>query len=392
MKHAPIDLDTLSGWTALLDDDERTIRDSVRRFVKSRCMPRIVANFEKHTFARELVPELADLGLLGANLVGYGCAGVSSVSYGIACMELEACDSGLRSFVSVQTSLAMHAIYAFGSEEQKTRWLPLMAKGERIGCFGLTEPMAGSNPAQMRTFARRDGDDWVITGEKMWITNAQIADLAVVWAQTSDDPRDVTGFIVERGMAGFTATDVPHKLSLRASFTGGLTLTDVRVPDRNRLPEVKGMRGPLSCLTNARFGVAFGVLGAARFCLETAVDYARERVQLGGPIARKQLVQVKLADMANEVVKASLLSVQFGRLKDEGRLLPVQVSLLKRNNCKIALDAARSARNILGANGISGEYHVMRHAMNLESTFTYEGTDDVHALVIGEALTGERAY
>lgn len=392
MKHALIDLDTLSGWTALLDDDERTIRDSVRRFVKSRCMPRIVANFEKHTFARELVPELADLGLLGANLVGYGCAGVSSVSYGVACMELESCDSGLRSFVSVQTSLAMHAIYAFGSEEQKTRWLPLMAKGERIGCFGLTEPMAGSNPAQMRTFARRDGDDWVITGEKMWITNAQIADLAVVWAQTSDDPRDVTGFIVERGMAGFTATDVPHKLSLRASFTGGLTLTDVRVPDRNRLPEVKGMRGPLSCLTNARFGVAFGVLGAARFCLETAVDYARERVQLGGPIARKQLVQVKLADMANEVVKASLLSVQFGRLKDEGRLLPVQVSLLKRNNCKIALDAARSARNILGANGISGEYHVMRHAMNLESTFTYEGTDDVHALVIGEALTGERAY
>lgn len=392
MKHALIDLDTLSGWTALLDDDERTIRDSVRRFVKSRCMPRIVADFEKHAFAKELVPELAGLGLLGANLVGYGCAGVSSVSYGVACMELESCDSGLRSFVSVQTSLAMHAIYAFGSEEQKTRWLPLMAKGERIGCFGLTEPMAGSNPAQMRTFARRDGDDWVITGEKMWITNAQIADLAVVWAQTSDDPRDVTGFIVERGMAGFTATDVPHKLSLRASFTGGLTLTDVRVPDRNRLPEVKGMRGPLSCLTNARFGVAFGVLGAARFCLETAVDYARERVQLGGPIARKQLVQVKLADMANEVVKASLLSVQFGRLKDEGRLLPVQVSLLKRNNCKIALDAARSARNILGANGISGEYHVMRHAMNLESTFTYEGTDDVHALVIGEALTGERAY
>jgi len=392
VKHALIDLDTLSGWTALLDDDERTIRDSVRRFVKSRCMPRIVADFEKHAFAKELVPELAGLGLLGANLVGYGCAGVSSVSYGVACMELESCDSGLRSFVSVQTSLAMHAIYAFGSEEQKTRWLPLMAKGERIGCFGLTEPMAGSNPAQMRTFARRDGDDWVITGEKMWITNAQIADLAVVWAQTSDDPRDVTGFIVERGMAGFTATDVPHKLSLRASFTGGLTLTDVRVPDRNRLPEVKGMRGPLSCLTNARFGVAFGVLGAARFCLETAVDYARERVQLGGPIARKQLVQVKLADMANEVVKASLLSVQFGRLKDEGRLLPVQVSLLKRNNCKIALDAARSARNILGANGISGEYHVMRHAMNLESTFTYEGTDDVHALVIGEALTGERAY
>lgn len=392
MKHAPIDLDTLSGWTALLDDDERSIRDSVRRFVKSRCMPRIVADFEKQTFARELVPELAGLGLFGANLVGYGCAGVSSVSYGIACMELEACDSGLRSFVSVQTSLAMHAIHAFGSEEQKTRWLPLMAKGERIGCFGLTEPMAGSNPAQMRTFARRDGDDWLLTGEKMWITNAQIADLAVVWAQTSDDPRDVTGFIVERGMAGFSASDVPHKLSLRASFTGGLTLTDVRVPERNRLPGVKGMRGPLSCLTNARFGVAFGVLGAARFCLETAVDYARERVQLGGPIARKQLVQVKLADMANEVVKASLLSVQFGRLKDEDRLLPAQVSLLKRNNCKIALDAARSARNILGANGISGEYHVMRHAMNLESTFTYEGTDDVHALVIGEALTGERAY
>jgi glutaryl-CoA dehydrogenase len=392
MKNEQLDLDRLIGWSDLLTDDEKTIQKNVRRFVRARCMPRIVADFEHHAFPRELIPELADLGLLGANLEGYGCAGISSVAYGLACHELEACDSGLRSFVSVQTSLAMYAIHAFGSEEQKNKWLPEMASGRAIGCFGLTEPNAGSNPGQMTTRARRDGDDWVLSGEKMWITNAQIADLAVVWAQTTDEASGVMAFIVERGTNGFVATDIPHKLSLRASFTGGLSLDEVRVPDANRLPLVKGMRGPLSCLTSARYGVAFGVLGAGRACLETAIDYARTRVQLGGPIARKQLVQAKLADMANEVVKASLMSVQFGRLKDRGELLPAQVSLLKRNNCRIALDAARSARTILGANGITGEYHVMRHAMNLESTLTYEGTEDVHALVVGEALTGERAY
>lgn len=389
---ARLDLDELIGWGSLLTEDEKTIQRNVKRFVRTRCMPRIVDDFEKHTFPKELIGELADLGLLGANLEGYGCAGISSVGYGLACHELEACDSGLRSFISVQTSLAMYAIHAFGSEEQKNNYLPRMAAGKCIGCFGLTEPNAGSNPGQMTTRAVKDGDSWVLSGEKMWITNAQIADVAVVWAQTSSESKDVTGFILDKGMKGFTATDIPHKLSLRASYTGGLSMMDVRVPDKNRLPNVHGMRGPLSCLTSARYGVAFGVLGAARACLETAVEYARERKQLGGPIARKQLVQVKLADMANEITKGSLLAVHYGRLKDEGKLQPPQVSLLKRNNCKIALDAARTARNILGANGITGEHHVMRHAMNLESTFTYEGTDDVHALVIGEALTGERAY
>ncbi|MCC7110019.1 MAG: acyl-CoA dehydrogenase family protein [Deltaproteobacteria bacterium] len=389
---ARLELEELIGWQSLLNEDEKTIQRNVKRFVRSRCMPRIVDDFENHRVPKELIGELADLGLLGANLEGYGCAGISSVGYGLACQELEACDSGLRSFISVQTSLAMYAIHAFGSEEQKNDYLPRMAAGKCIGCFGLTEPNAGSNPGQRTTRAVKDGDHWVLSGEKMWITNAQIADVAVVWAQTSSESKDVTGFILDKGMAGFKATDIPHKLSLRASYTGGLSMMDVRVPDKNRLPNVKGMRGPLSCLTSARYGVAFGVLGAARACLETSVEYARERKQLGGPIARKQLVQVKLADMANEITKGSLMAVHFGRLKDEGKLLPAQVSLLKRNNCKIALDAARMSRNILGANGITGEHHVMRHAMNLESTFTYEGTDDVHALVIGEALTGERAY
>ena len=392
MKSEQVELDALIGWDSLLTDEEKEVRRAVRRFVADRCMPGIVEDFEQHRFRKELIPEMAELGLLGANLQGYGCAGSSSVAYGLACHELEACDTGLRSFVSVQTSLAMYAIHSFGSEAQKQRWLPQMAAGKVIGCFGLTEPNAGSNPGQMKTRAVRDGDGWILSGEKMWITNAQIADVAVVWAQTSAESTGVTGFLVERGTPGFAALDIPHKLSLRASYTGGLSFTEARIPDSSRLPGVQGMRGPLSCLTSARYGVAFGVLGAARACLELAVDYARTRVQLGGPIARKQLVQLKLADMANEVVKASLLAVHFGRLKDLGRLTPVQVSLLKRNNCRIALDAARASRAVLGANGISGEFHVMRHAMNLESTFTYEGTDDVHALVIGEALTGERAY
>ncbi len=389
MANDTLDLEQLIGWDGLLRDDERLVRANVRRFVQQRCMPRIVADYEAGRFAQELIPEIAALGLLGANLEGYGCAGMGPVAYGLACHEIEACDSGLRSFVSVQTSLAMYAIYRFGSKEQKERWLPEMAAGRVIGCFGLTEPGHGSDPGGMETKAVRDGRGWNITGRKLWITNAQIAHLAIVWAKTSDGIR---GFIVERGTPGFAAEDIPHKLSMRASFTGGLVLENVRVPEENRLPEGLGLKAPLSCLDNARFGVAWGVLGAARACLEIALSYARERTQFGVPIAAKQLVQLELADVASEVVKASLLSLHYARLKEAGRLHPVQTSLLKRNNCRIALEAARRSRAVLGANGVAGEFHILRHAANLESTFTYEGTDQIHTLSIGRALTGSSAF
>jgi glutaryl-CoA dehydrogenase len=317
---------------------------------------------------------------------------MSAVAYGLACHELEACDSGLRSFVSVQTSLAMYAIWRFGTEEQKQRWLPKMAAGKLIGCFGLTEPEHGSDPGGMATVATRTGSDWSLTGRKLWITNAQIADLAVVWARTGKDADSISGFVVERDRPGYSSSGIPHKLSMRASHTGALYLEDAKVPEENRLPEAHGLRAPLACLNNARFGVAFGVLGAARDCLERAIAYAKERKQFGVPIGQKQLVQAELADIATEVVKASLLSLQYARLKDAGQLLPAQVSLMKRNNCRIALDAARRARAVLGANGVAGEYHVMRHAMNLESTLTYEGTDQIHGLTLGRALTGLSAF
>jgi glutaryl-CoA dehydrogenase len=388
----PLSIDALIGWERLFTDEERMVRESVGRFVRERCMPRIADDFERGRFATELIPEIAALGILGGNLEGYGCAGLSSVAYGLACHELETCDSGLRSFVSVQSSLAMYAIHRFGSEAQKARWLPEMAAGRIIGCFGLSEPEAGSDPGSLTTRATRDGADWVLSGTKMWITNAQLADVAVVWAKSGPDPDSIVGFVVERGMKGFSAIDIPHKLSMRASATGGLVLDDVRIPEANRFPEAQGLRAPLACLNNARFGVGFGVLGAARFCLERAIDYARTRRQFGGPIARKQLVQKELAEMTSEVVKASLLAVHFARLKDEGRLHPAQVSLMKRNNCRIALDAARRARSLLGANGITGEFHVQRHAMNLESTYTYEGTDEIHALIVGRAVTGYDAF
>jgi glutaryl-CoA dehydrogenase len=384
-----LDIEQLIGWDGLLNDDERQVRASVRRFVKDRCMPRIVTDYEAGKFPLELVPELARLGLLGANLEGYGCAGMGALAYGMACHELEACDSGLRSFVSVQTSLAMYAVWKFGSEEQKRKWLPEMAAGRAIGCFGLTEPGHGSDPGGMETRARRDGRDWVLDGRKLWITNAQAADLAIVWARTD---AGVAGFIVERGRGGFAAENIPHKLSMRASVTGGLVLEGVRVPEENRLPEAAGLKAPLACLDNARFGVAWGVLGAARACLEIALQYSKERRQFGVPIAAKQLVQLELADVASEVVKASLLSVHFARLKEAGRLHPAQTSLLKRNNCRIALEAARRCRALLGANGVAGDFHVIRHAQNLESTFTYEGTDQIHTLAIGRALTGEAAF
>ncbi len=389
MDNDTLNIEQLIGWDGLLNDEERQVRQSVRRIVKDRFMPRIVADYEAGKFALELVPELAKLGLLGANLEGYGCAGMGALAYGLACHELEACDSGLRSFVSVQTSLAMYAIHRFGSEAQKQRWLPEMAAGRVLGCFGLTEPNHGSDPGSMETHAERDGAGWVITGRKLWITNAQVAHLAIVWARTQEGIR---GFIVERDRPGFASENIPHKLSMRASVTGGLMLEGVRVPEENRLPDASGLKAPLSCLDNARFGVAWGVLGAARACLEIAINYACERKQFGVPIAAKQLVQLELADVATEIVKASLLSVHYARLKEAGKLHPAQTSLLKRNNCRIALEAARRCRAVLGANGVAGDFHILRHAANLESTITYEGTDQIHTLSIGRALTGSAAF
>jgi glutaryl-CoA dehydrogenase len=373
----------------LLSEEERMVRDTVRKFVSERVLPIIGEHFEAGTFPRDLIPEIAGLGLLGMHLEGYGCAGLSAVCYGLACQELEAGDSGLRSFVSVQGSLAMFPIYAFGSEEQKQYWLPRMARGEVIGCFGLTEPDFGSDPSGMRTTARRDGDSYVLNGTKMWITNGGIADLAVVWARAEEGIR---GFLVERGTPGFTTSDIHQKLSLRASVTSELHFADCRVPAVNMLPNVRGLRGPLSCLDEARYGIAWGATGAARACYEVALDYAKSRIQFKRPIASFQLVQQKLAIMATELVKAQLLALHLGRLKDEGLLHPVQVSLAKRNNVREALKTAREARSILGANGITLEYPISRHMNNLESVFTYEGTDDIHTLIIGQAITGQNAF
>src|SRR6266571_3019563 len=373
----------------LLSEEERLVRDTVRKFVRERVLPIIGEHFEAGTFPRELIPAIAELGLFGMHLQGYGCAGLSAVCYGLACQELEAGDSGLRSFVSVQGSLAMFPISAFGTEEQKERWLPRMARGEVIGCFGLTEPDFGSDPSGMRTTARRDGDSYVLNGTKMWITNGGIADLAVVWARAEDGIR---GFLVERGTPGFTTSDIHHKLSLRASITSELHFEDCRIPAENMLPNVRGLRGPLSCLNEARYGIAWGATGAARACYEAALDYAKTRVQFNRPIASFQLVQQKLALMATEIVKAQLLALQLGRLKDEELLHPVQISIAKRNNVREALEIAREARSVLGANGITLEYPVSRHMYNLESVFTYEGTDDIHTLIIGQAITGQNAF
>ena len=374
---------------SLLSEEERMVRDTVRKFVNERVLPIIGEHFEAGTFPRELTPEIAELGLLGMHLEGYGCPGLSAVCYGLACQELEAGDSGLRSFVSVQGSLAMFPIWAFGSEEQKKRWLPRMARGEVIGCFGLTEPDSGSDPGSMRTTARRDAGSFILNGTKMWITNGSIADLAVVWARTDEGIR---GFLVERGTPGFTTSDVHHKLSLRASITSELHLEDCHVPAENMLPNVRGLHGPLSCLDEARYGIAWGAAGAARACYEVALDYAKTRIQFNRPIGSFQLVQQKLAIMATELVKAQLLALQLGRNKDEGKLHPVQISIAKRNNVREALKTAREARSVLGANGITLEYPISRHSNNLESVFTYEGTDDIHTLVIGQAITGLNAF
>jgi glutaryl-CoA dehydrogenase len=373
----------------LLSDEERLIKESVGRYVKEKYLPGINEHFENGTFDTSVPKALGDLNVLGMHLAGYGCAGSSAVAYGIACMELEAGDSALRSFCSVQGSLAMFAIWKWGSEEQKQAWLPGLAAGEKIGCFGLTEPDSGSDPGSMRTRAVRDGDDWVLNGSKMWITSGSIADVAVVWARTDDG---VQGFLVECGMDGFTAPEMHGKLSLRASVTSELAFDDVRVPDSNRLPEVQSLRGPLSCLNEARYGIVWGVVGAARSCYEAALDYSLTREQFGVPIASFQLTQAKLADMAAAVQQGYLLALHLGRLKDEGRLTTEQVSFGKRQNVRAALAVARSARSVLGANGVTLEYPVLRHANNLESVFTYEGTDEIHTLSVGNALTGIPAF
>jgi glutaryl-CoA dehydrogenase len=377
------------GIDSLLSDEERLIRDTVRRFVAERVTPFVGDWFEQGRIPPELAPELGRLGLLGMHLQGYGCAGASATAYGLACMELEAGDSGVRSLVSVQGSLAMYAIWRWGSEEHKQRWLAPMAAGEAIGCFGLTEPDAGSDPGSMRTRARRDGPDWILNGAKMWITNGSVADVAVVWARTDDGVR---GFLVAKGTPGFSAPEIHKKLSLRASVTSELVFDDVRLPADAMLPEASSLRGPLSCLNEARYGIVWGAVGAARACFEAALDYAKERVQFGRPIASFQLQQQKLAQMALEVNRGSLLALHLGRMKDAGTLRSEHVSMGKLANVNAALDVARSARQILGANGITLEYPVIRHMNNLESVVTYEGTADVHALVIGSALTGIEAF
>ena len=373
----------------LLGDEERLVQATVRDFVRDRFLPLVGEHFEAGTFPREMVPEIAGLGLFGMHLEGYGCAGTSAVAYGVACEELEAGDSGLRSFVSVQGSLAMFPIHRYGSEEQRRRWLPEMAAGRAIGCFGLTEPDAGSDPAAMRTRARRSGGDWVLSGTKMWITNGSIADVAVVWAQTEEGIR---GFLVERGTPGFSTRDIEHKLSLRASITSELVLDEVTLPDAAMLPGARGLGAPLSCLDEARYGICWGVLGAGRTCFEAAVEYARSRQAFGRPIARFQLTQAKLAEMATRLVQGRLVAHRLGTLKDTGRAQPVQVSLAKRANTRIALDVAREARTILGANGITLDYPVARHMANLEAVLTYEGTEEVHSLILGRAITGEDAF
>jgi glutaryl-CoA dehydrogenase len=374
---------------AVLSDEERDIRDTVRAFVRTRVLPDVAEWFEEGRLPREIVAELGQLGVLGMHLDGYGCAGTSATAYGLACLELEAGDSGIRSLVSVQGSLAMFAIHRWGSEEQKREWLPRMAAGEAVGCFGLTEPDSGSDPGSMRTYARRDGADWVLRGQKMWITNGSWADVAVVWARTEEGIR---GLLVPKGTKGFTTPDIHKKLSLRASITSELVLDEVRLPASAMLPGATSLRGPLSCLNEARYGIVWGAAGAARACLEAAVDYATTRVQFGKPIASYQIQQQKIASMALEVNRATVLALHLGRLKDAGLLRPEHVSMGKLGNVNAALGVARTARQVLGANGITLEYPVIRHMNNLESVVTYEGTADVHALVIGGALTGIDAF
>jgi glutaryl-CoA dehydrogenase len=382
----PVDLYCVGS---MLSEEEQLVQQSVAKFVDAQVIPIIGECFEQERFPRELVGTVAELGLLGSSIHGYGCAGLNAVSYGLICQELERGDSGLRSFVSVQSSLCMYPIYAFGSEEQKQAWLPRMAKGEVIGCFGLTEPHGGSDPANMKTHARRQGTDWVLNGAKMWITNGSIADLAVVWARTDEGIR---GFLVEKHFKGFSTSLVKHKMSLRASVTSGLFFENVVVPEANVLPGVIGLKGPLSCLTQARYGISWGVTGAAQACLAQVIDYTKSRIMFGKPLAATQAIQIRLAEMARKITTSQLLSLQLGRLKDSGKMVPTQVSLAKWHNTRSAIEVARDARDILGGAGISVEYVPIRHALNLESVITYEGTETVHQLTVGRALTGINAF
>ena len=382
----PLDLYNVRGQ---LSEEEQMVQDTVARFTDEKVLPVIREAFETHRFPAELVPEIAALGLLGSSLEGYDCAGLNSVCYGLICQELERGDSGLRSFVSVQSSLVMWPIYTYGSEEQRQRWLPALARGEAIGCFGLTEPHGGSDPANMKTHAKKDGGDWVINGAKMWITNGSIADVAVVWANTDDGIR---GFLVEKGTPGFDAPEIERKFSLRASVTSSLFFDNVRVPAENMLPGAEGLGGPLRCLTQARFGITWGAIGAAQACLQEAMDYTGTRELFARPVAHTQTMQRRLADMARRITTAQLLSLQLGRLKDLGEMSPTQVSLAKWNNVRMALDIAREARDVLGGSGISAEYCPIRHMLNLESVVTYEGTETVHELVVGKELTGVSAF
>lgn len=373
----------------LLSEEERLVQDSVARFVDEKVLPIIGKAFEDARFPNELIPEIASLGLLGSSIHGYDCAGLNSVAYGLICQELERGDSGLRSFVSVQSSLVMYPILTYGSEEQKRRWLPAMAKGTAIGCFGLTEPHGGSDPSNMKTVAKKKGGDWVLNGAKMWITNGSIADVVVAWANTDDGIR---GFLVEKGMQGFDAPEVHHKMSLRASVTSALYFDNVHVPEANVLPKVKGLKGPLSCLTQARYGIAWGAIGAAQACLKEVLEYTKTRELFNRPLNHNQLIQLRMAEMARKITGAQLLALQLGRLKDKGEMQPAQVSLAKWNNVRMALDIARDARDLLGGAGITTEFCPIRHALNLESVITYEGTESVHQLVIGKELTGVNAF
>ena len=382
----PLDFYDVRG---LLSEEEQMVQDTVARFTDEKVLPIIRECFEEHRFPAELVSEIAELGLLGSSIDGYDCAGMNAVCYGLICQELERGDSGIRSFVSVQSSLVMWPIYTYGSDAQKEQWLPRLAKGEAIGCFGLTEPQGGSDPANMKTYARKDGGDWVLNGSKMWITNGTVADVAVVWARTDEGIR---GFLVEKGTPGFEAPEIHRKFSLRASVTSSLFLDNVRVPAENMLPGVVGLKGPLGCLTQARYGITWGAIGAAQACLKEALDYSNERILFDRPVSHTQTVQRRLADMSRRITTAQLLSLQLGRLKDAGRMAPSQVSMAKWNNVRMALDIARDARDILGGSGISAEYSPIRHMLNLESVITYEGTETIHELVVGRELTGVNAF
>ena len=388
-KNQPLDALDLLDIRSDLTEEELMVKDSVARFVDDKVLPIIKESFENHTFANELVSDIADLGLFGSSIDGYDCAGLNSICYGLICQELERGDSALRSFVSVQSSLVMFPIHAYGSDEQKDKWLPQLAKGSKVGCFGLTEPHGGSDPTNMKTHAKKDGDDWILNGSKMWITNGSIADVCVVWAMTDEGVR---GFLVEKDMPGFDAQEIHNKVSLRASITGALFFDNVRIPNSNVLPGIVGMKGPLSCLSQARYGISWGVIGAAQACLEEALNYSKERILFNKPVSHTQTIQIRLADMSRRITTAQLLSFKLGKLKDAGKLTPSQISVAKWNNCRMALDIARDARDILGGSGISAEYVPIRHMLNLESVITYEGTETVHQLVVGKELTGINAF